>query len=93
MDLAAKLKIPPANKEPAILIVDTNGMQLGLQVSSVDEVAAFTNEDLSGPAENSANCIVGVAKRDKEMILILNPALVVPASEILVLAAAQSQVA
>jgi purine-binding chemotaxis protein CheW len=83
IDLAAKLKTSPVDHEPAVLIIDIGGIQVGLQVSAVDEVAEFSESDLSPPPSAKVGAIYGIAKREDRMVLILDPASIAPRSEIM----------
>lgn len=79
IDLRTKFKITPGKdaSQTAIIILDLPPLSLGMIVDSVDTVlSSLTENDISPAIQvNSEVCIdyiSGVAKRDKDLILLLD---------------------
>lgn len=78
IDLRSKLKIIKAeiNSETTIVILDIEGLSLGVVVDSVDAVVIFDQSAISEtPTRDSATkieYIIGVAKMEKSLALIMD---------------------
>lgn len=79
MDLRVKLQIPDIKNGPktAIIILDLeSGTSLGVIVDRINSVQAFQHEDIGAAPEthgaSTDQCIMGVARRDKKMTLLLD---------------------
>lgn len=78
IDLKNKLKIPKSElaTESTIIILDIDGLFIGVLVDSVDSVATFTDESISDPPKHDSNTkteyIVGVARDKNGLTLIID---------------------
>lgn len=80
IDLRAKLRLPKADQnkmsESSIIILDLGELFLGMVVDSIDSVLALTNAELGPPPTmeqtGQENYIVGVARKDNRLTLILD---------------------
>ncbi len=78
IDLRSKLKIvhQDVNSETTIVILDINGLSLGVIVDSVDSVIAYSDADISDPPVHDttvkADYIVGVARGKDHLTLVLD---------------------
>ncbi len=78
LDLRSKLKIGKAESTPetTIVILDIGEHSLGAIVDSVDSVASFEADEISAPPSHDSSAkidfIVGVAKREKDLVLIID---------------------
>tara|TARA_B110001454_G_C12723270_1_gene436142 strand:- start:16774 stop:17274 length:501 start_codon:yes stop_codon:yes gene_type:complete len=78
IDLRSKLKIAHAETslETTIVILDINGLSLGVIVDSVDAVLAYSADSISDPPDHDnsmkADYIVGVAREKDHLTLILD---------------------
>lgn len=87
IDLRVKLKAgkPEKTPETTIVILDLSPLVLGVIVDSVDSVIEYENEDIS-PAPDTesslkADYIVGVARSEKSLTLLLNLRMVLNADD------------
>ncbi|MDO9182618.1 MAG: chemotaxis protein CheW [Bacteriovorax sp.] len=78
MDLRLKLKLASSlqSNESSIVILDFSHFSIGVIVDSIDSVIGF-NQDEINPAPNveqkiETNFILGIANKDKRIILLLN---------------------
>lgn len=78
IDLRTKFKMPKSDvrRENAIIILDLPDLCLGVIVDSVDYVHALADKDLSPPPDAetavAGDYLLGVARQDKRLILILD---------------------
>ena len=78
IDLRVKLKVgkPEVTSETTIIILDIDGLSLGVVVDSVNTVSSFENSMISEPpvqeAANRAEYILGVAKHEKDLTLLID---------------------
>jgi purine-binding chemotaxis protein CheW len=79
VDARLRMKLPkmaPTN-ETVVTILDLNGCQVGLQVDAVHGVFTFSSDEVSSPPESDSRVMAGavrsVIRRQKRMILELNP--------------------
>jgi purine-binding chemotaxis protein CheW len=78
IDLRSKLKIShqDVSSETTIVILDINGLSLGVVVDSVDSVMAYSDEAISDPPDHDttvkADYIVGVAREKDHLTLVLD---------------------
>ena len=98
IDLRVKLQMPKVESNPktAIIILDRQGMNLGVVVDRVDSVAAFHADDLSDPPEFPSGRhqnLTAVARRDQKMTLILNVDAALGVNEVRETNAAKTQAA
>lgn len=91
LDFRLKLKMPKADlgSETSIIILDWGASQLGVIVDSIESVITLNKKDVSPPPDmttpNSAHGIVGVAKIDGRLILILDVYLSLNADDVRVM--------
>jgi len=77
-DLRTKLKVgkPDVTPETTVVILDINGLFLGVVVDTVNSVTHFEASAISGPPDHDASVkadyIVGVARQDKELTLLVD---------------------
>jgi len=80
VDLRTKLKIKPKenNHEESVIIVDINGMNLGIVVDSINKVLAFTTEEVNDVPEIesqvNAEYIKGVYRKEDALTVLLDVA-------------------
>ncbi len=80
VDLRTKLKIKPKenNAEESVIIVDINGMNLGIVVDSINKVLAFTDEEVNEVPEIetqvNAEYIQGVYRKENSLTVLLDVA-------------------
>ncbi|EQC49899.1 CheW-like protein [Bacteriovorax sp. BSW11_IV] len=80
VDLRTKLKIKPLdnNHEESVIIVDINGMNLGIVVDSINKVLAFHIEEISEVPEIesqvNAEYIQGVYRKEDSLTVLLDVA-------------------
>lgn len=78
VDLRAKLKVgkTDATPETTIVILDVNGLSLGVIVDSVNSVTSFDKSTISEPPIHDSTVktdyISGVARNDKDLVLIID---------------------
>lgn len=78
IDLRVKLKVGKADITPetTIVILDVNGLSLGVVVDSVNSVTSFENSMISDPpvhdASTKTDYIFGVARHDKDLTLLID---------------------
>lgn len=88
VDLRTKLKIKPKenNHEESVIIVDINGMNLGIVVDSINKVLAFTREEVNEVPEIesqvSASYIQGVYRKEGSLTVLLDVAKVLDLKDI-----------
>jgi purine-binding chemotaxis protein CheW len=99
VDLRTKLKIKPKenNHEESVIIVDINGMNLGIVVDSINKVLAFTEESINEVPEIetqvNAEYIQGVFRKDDSLTVLLDVAKVLDIKDIKALASSVEKVA
>ncbi len=80
VDLRTKLKIKPKenNHEESVIIVDLNGMNLGIVVDSINKVLAFTTDEVNDVPEIesqvNAEYINGVYRKEDALTVLLDVA-------------------
>ena len=80
VDLRTKLKIKGKenNSEESVIIVDINGMNLGIVVDSINKVLAFTDEEVNEVPEIetqvNAEYIQGVYRKEDSLTVLLDVA-------------------
>ena len=80
VDLRTKLKIKGKenNAEESVIIVDINGMNLGIVVDSINKVLAFTDEEVNEVPEIetqvNAEYIQGVYRKEDSLTVLLDVA-------------------
>ncbi len=80
VDLRTKLKIKckENNSEESVIIVDINGMNLGIVVDSINKVLAFTDEEVNEVPEIetqvNAEYIQGVYRKENSLTVLLDVA-------------------
>jgi len=80
VDLRTKLKIKPKgnNQEESVIIVDINGMNLGIVVDSINKVLAFTQDQVNEVPEIetqvNAEYIQGVFRKEDSLTVLLDVA-------------------
>jgi len=78
IDLRTKLKIKPSeNSDQAVIIVDFNGMNIGVVVDSINKVLAFSRNDAQQMSELdsqqlSSDYILGVFKKVDGLTVLLD---------------------
>jgi purine-binding chemotaxis protein CheW len=78
IDLRLKLKIQKADfgPETSVVILDIGSMNLGIVVDSIESVLSLDAEQMSPPpsmtSSQSAKCLIGVAKLDERLVLLLD---------------------
>lgn len=78
IDLRVKLKVGKAETTPetTIVILDVNGLSLGVVVDSVNSVTSFENSMISEPplhdSSTKTDYIFGVARHDKDLTLLID---------------------
>lgn len=78
VDLRVKLKVgkPEVTPETTIVILDVNGLSLGVVVDSVNSVTSFDNSMISEPPVHDSGTkteyIFGVARHEKELTLLID---------------------
>lgn len=88
IDLRVKFKMTPQDLsgEEAIIILDIEGLSLGVIVDSVDRVVALAPTEISDPpavdTSSSIEHIVGVARKDERLILLLDAEKIFSVNEI-----------
>lgn len=78
IDLRVKLKVgkPDVTPETTIVILDVNGLFLGVVVDSVDSVTSFDSSMISDPPVHDSSAkidyIFGVARHEKALTLLID---------------------
>jgi purine-binding chemotaxis protein CheW len=78
IDLRVKLKVgkPESTPETTIVILDVNGMSLGVVVDSVSSVTTFDSSNISEPPVHDSSAktdyIFGVARHEKDLTLLID---------------------
>ncbi|OYZ20084.1 MAG: hypothetical protein B7Y39_11200 [Bdellovibrio sp. 28-41-41] len=78
IDLRVKLKVGKASTTPetTIVILDVNGLSLGVVVDSVNSVTSFENSMINEPpvhdSSTKTDYIFGVARQDKDLTLLID---------------------
>ncbi len=92
VDMRTKLKIKPRenNAEESVIIVDLDGMNLGIVVDSINKVLAFTLKEINEVPEIetqvNAEYIYGVYRKEKSLTVLLNVAKVLDIKDVNALA-------
>lgn len=88
VDMRTKLKIKPKenNAEESVIIVDIDGMNLGIVVDSINKVLAFTLKEINEVPEIetqvNAEYIYGVYRKEKSLTVLLNVAKVLDIKDV-----------
>lgn len=78
MDLAKRLNLPSTERTDAhrIVVVETEDLKVGMIVDSVSEVMSITEDEIEPPptlvSDPSTPFILGVVKRDRRLIILLD---------------------
>ncbi len=78
IDLAKRLNMNPSERTEAdrIVVVETEDLKVGMIVDSVSEVMSVTEEEIEPPptlaSDAASPYILGVVKRDKRLIILLD---------------------
>lgn len=78
MDLKTKLGMAvKGGAETSVIIMDMGNTSIGVVVDSVDSVASFEEADISPPpggiAPSASKHLSGVAKRENDLVLLMDP--------------------
>jgi purine-binding chemotaxis protein CheW len=88
VDLRTKLKIKPLenNTEESVIIVDLDGMNLGIVVDSINKVLAFALKEINEVPEIetqvNAEYIYGVYRKEESLTVLLNVAKVLDLADV-----------
>ena len=88
VDLRKKLKISPKdnNAEESVIIVDLDGMNLGIVVDSINKVLAFSLKEVNEVPEIetqvNAEYIYGVYRKEESLTVLLNVAKVLDIKDV-----------
>jgi purine-binding chemotaxis protein CheW len=86
MDLKTKLGMSvKGGAETSVIIMDMGNTSIGVVVDSVDSVASFEEADISPPpsgiAPGAGKHLSGVAKRENDLVLIMDPNCILSVAE------------
>jgi purine-binding chemotaxis protein CheW len=73
-DLAARLGIDRAGEPGTIVVVERDGVQVGVSVDEVDEVVTLAADRFQEIPAANAEAIEAVAKLDDRLVVLLRPA-------------------
>jgi len=88
VDMRTKLKIKPLdnNSEESVIIVDLDGMNLGIVVDSINKVLAFALKEINDVPEIetqvNAEYIYGVYRKEESLTVLLNVAKVLDIADV-----------